>query len=326
MREKLEALAHLIADFREGEIEKPDAEHVNRWVSQFDSDAQEPILEELCHVWSALYLSQAKARRRIRRMIGSDGLGGANPAGYWSQTGILQVQEQGKSQGAMLRLFDEELGRIAGISLSDCNGANRFIYADDVLFTGFTLGNEIEEWLAKAPDKAHLEVFLFGLHTFGREKAEERLNRSIAASGKKISFSFYKDAVQFENRLQHRTFADVLWPESLPAEAEGFDQGEYPFKRRTPVNRTRIFSSDARRNVLEQALLKAGLKICRLSDNPVPSLRPLGFGPFAMGFGSLVLTWRNCPNNAPLALWWGDPSKPDWHPLSKWYPLVPRKP
>ncbi len=33
-----------------------------------------------------------------------------------------------------------------------------------------------------------------------------------------------------------------------------------------------------------------------------------------LGFGSLVVTFRNCPNNAPLALWVGDP----------WYPLFPR--
>jgi hypothetical protein len=30
-----------------------------------------------------------------------------------------------------------------------------------------------------------------------------------------------------------------------------------------------------------------------------------------LGFGSLIVTFRNCPNNAPLALWAGDP----WHPL-----------
>ena len=35
----------------------------------------------------------------------------------------------------------------------------------------------------------------------------------------------------------------------------------------------------------------------------------------SLGFGSLVVTFRNCPNNAPLALWAGDP----------WYPLFPRR-
>jgi hypothetical protein len=34
-----------------------------------------------------------------------------------------------------------------------------------------------------------------------------------------------------------------------------------------------------------------------------------------LGFGSTIVTFRNCPNNAPLAFWAGDP----------WYPLFPRK-
>ena len=33
-----------------------------------------------------------------------------------------------------------------------------------------------------------------------------------------------------------------------------------------------------------------------------------------LGFGSLIVTYRNCPNNAPLALWVDAP----------WYPLFPR--
>jgi hypothetical protein len=77
--------------------------------------------------------------------------------------------------------------------------------------------------------------------------------------------------------------------------------------------------------VLEQALVKAGLKIRSFSAKPKPILRPLGFGPFGMGFGSLFLSWRNCPNNAPLALWWGGKTEPPWHPFNRWYPLVPRK-
>jgi hypothetical protein len=67
------------------------------------------------------------------------------------------------------------------------------------------------------------------------------------------------------------------------------------------------------------------LRIRSFSQNPSPSLRPLGFGPFGVGFGSLFVTYRNCPNNAPLALWWGDPDADPSHPFSKWRPLVPRK-
>ena len=43
--------------------------------------------------------------------------------------------------------------------------------------------------------------------------------------------------------------------------------------------------------------------------------RPLGNMVLdTLGFGSMIVTFRNCPNNAPLALWTGDP----------WYPLFQR--
>ena len=44
--------------------------------------------------------------------------------------------------------------------------------------------------------------------------------------------------------------------------------------------------------------------------------RPLGNMVLkSLGFGSMIVTFRNCPNNTPLAFWAGDP----------WYPLFPRK-
>jgi ATP-dependent DNA helicase RecQ len=39
----------------------------------------------------------------------------------------------------------------------------------------------------------------------------------------------------------------------------------------------------------------------------------------------MLVTYRNCPNNAPLVLWYGNPSLPRSHPLSKWWPLFPRR-
>jgi hypothetical protein len=45
MRGKLSALAALIADYRQGEITEPDADHVERWVLQFDADELEPLMD-----------------------------------------------------------------------------------------------------------------------------------------------------------------------------------------------------------------------------------------------------------------------------------------
>jgi hypothetical protein len=77
-----------------------------------------------------------------------------------------------------------------------------------------------------------------------------------------------------------------------------------------------IFSSEAGRDLLEQQLLKAGLQIREECQYLKENHRPLGYMKLkTLGFGSLLVTFRNCPNNCPLAFWVDDP----------WYPLFPRK-
>jgi len=76
-----------------------------------------------------------------------------------------------------------------------------------------------------------------------------------------------------------------------------------------------IFSSDAGRQLLEEEFLKAGVRIRQMCPHLNQYQRPLGNMILdTLGFGSLIVTFRNCPNNAPLAFWAGDP----------WYPLFQR--
>ena len=43
----------------------------------------------------------------------------------------------------------------------------------------------------------------------------------------------------------------------------------------------------------------------------------LQFGNYGLGVGTMVVTYRNCPNTAPLALWWE---------VNRWWtPLLPRR-
>ena len=75
------------------------------------------------------------------------------------------------------------------------------------------------------------------------------------------------------------------------------------------------FATHDGRVALEQAFVKAGVKI--RNQSPLNDYqRPLGnIVMESMGFGALFATYRNCPNNAPLALWAGSP----------WIPLLPRQ-
>jgi hypothetical protein len=92
---------------------------------------------------------------------------------------------------------------------------------------------------------------------------------------------------------------------------------KYPPTLRQPgsLGTNALFATDAGRVLLEQEFLKAGARIRQLCPNLGATQRPLGHITLdTLGFGSLIVTFRNCPNNAPLALWVGEP----------WYPLFPR--
>lgn len=114
--------------------------------------------------------------------------------------------------------------------------------------------------------------------------------------------------------------SDVLRPASIPDTPDVrqyVDGMRYKPKLRNPgnVGNNSLFSSEEGRNLLEQEFLKAGIKIRKKCPNLGVTQRPLGHISLeSLGFGSLIVTFRNCPNNAPLALWVGDP----------WYPLFPR--
>jgi len=87
---------------------------------------------------------------------------------------------------------------------------------------------------------------------------------------------------------------------------------------------SKVFSDEQSRIVLESELLKVGFKLITYTDYDAggeihSKLRyPLGFasGGFGLGFGAMTITFRNCPNTVPLAL---------WMEAGGWTPLFRRK-
>ena len=112
----------------------------------------------------------------------------------------------------------------------------------------------------------------------------------------------------------------MLWPVAIPENAaiDRYISGlnlTPSLRQAGKVGKAGVFSSDSGRQLLEQEFLKAGVRIRGMCPNFNQYQRPLGYQMFdSLGFGSLIVTFRNCPNNAPLALWAGHP----------WYPLFPR--
>jgi hypothetical protein len=229
----------------------------------------------------------------------------------------------------MLKLFATCLKDECGLRIDDCGKAGGdFIYLDDVMFSGNRVGNDLERWInEKAPNVAHVHVIVVAWHTLGQYLVKRKLDSVVEKSGKKITIKYWR-CLTVENQKAHKDNSEVLWPTIAPNVAEVVNYmalpSKYPFEPRRPgPNAIEPFSSEAGRQVLESEFFIAGARIRAMSENPKPSIRPLGFSPFGVGFGSMLATYRNCPNNCPLAMWWGDPDATSG--ALHWYPLLQRE-
>lgn len=328
----LESIADTIKDYRTGEVPEPTPDHVDQWIQQFDDAVQVPLLREIDHVFKKTYFSRADVAEFFTGLVKQEKLAGSDPCNFWRAAYLLDIQEHGHSQTEICEIFSEALKQQCAIAIEECGSdGGAFIYLDDVLFSGGRIGNDISAWIANdAPTEATVHIVVIATHHLGRWLCFRRLKKEAADVGKQLDFHCWA-AVCYENRKACRYTSEVLWPTNVPDDADlkaYIEQEEkFPFVPRHPGGKLEhdIFSSEKGRQLLEQQLLLAGMRIRSFSQNPKRSLRPLGFSAFGLGFGSMIVTFRNCPNNSPLALWWGDPSAELGHPFRNWYPLLPRK-
>jgi len=323
----LEAVADTIKTYRTGEIEVPTPDHVDRWVSQFTPEAQIPFLREFAHVIDKSFVGHAEIVEFLTGLVTNVKLAGTSPVEYWSKVNFLRVQQNGVSQREMLKLFAECLRQQLGLDMSKCGDpSGDYVYLDDIVFTGSRVQADLESWIMNdAPAKAKVHVLVAVLHTSASDYLQRtRLPAAVAKSKKDITVKFWR-ILDVENQKANRNVSEVLWPVALPNDygiPEYASAQKFPFTPRTPGGKSVFFATEEGRQVLERELLIAGMKIRSHHAEPKQYLKPLGFGGFGVGFGSTLVTYRNCPNNAPLAIWWGEGASSG---ALQWYPLLPRK-
>lgn len=320
--EHLQGIATLIADYRSGEIAPIDAVRVDKWIRQFPEAVQLPLLAELAHVLGKTYLSKATFQNFLEMVASSEKFVGTDAKSFWQGVRFLDLQTVGNSQRDMLALFDAVLQAKFGLSIADC-GANphTYVYLDDALYSGGRIKSDLIKWIDfAAPPRAKVAIITIALHQLGEYFANGDITKAIKASGKNIEVSFWR-AIGVEDRKAYMGVSDVLRPTLIPndpaiqAYVEGL--GAAPILRTAGnIGGNGFFSSDAARILIEQEFLKAGVRVRGMCPHLNAYMRPLGCSLMkTTGFGSMVVTYRNCANNTPLVFWAGDP----------WYPLFPRK-
>lgn len=321
----LTSIAATIRPYRAGEITAPTAYHVDRWVRQFTPGNQMAFLRAFDSVMKESFITKTTLSEFFGKLVVSPRIVGTNPTRFWKKINFLRVQQNGTSQLDVLDLLDAQLQEELDICLDECGGhTGEYMYLDDTAFTGSRIIRDLELWIARdAPQKARLYLAVAIVHNGGWHYVKDRLNTAIEESGKEIELKpagYWK----LEDRKKFNRDADLLWPTKLPNDIDIHlyaESGQFPFVQRTQGGTSRFFSSEQSRQILESEFLIAGMLIRSRQNYPKDVLRPLGFSRFGVGFGSTIVTYRNCPNTTPLALWWGDGSDG----ALQWYPLLPRK-
>ncbi|APW45413.1 hypothetical protein RA876_02425 [Rhodoferax antarcticus] len=287
-------------------------------------------MAELDYAFDKTYFSKNEVANFFASQVKHKEIAGDNPCDFWRRANFLDIQEHGQSQGEILALFNDALIAHCGILVSDCGSdGGPFFYLDDVLFSGGRVGADLKAWIQNsAPVNATVHILVIGTHQLGEWQSIKGLKAAAEQAGKSIKFTCWA-AIRFENRKAYKNKSEVLWPAAVPNNAAVGAymalETKFPFEPRQAggVLENPVFSGEAGRQLLERELLLAGVKIRAGCQDPKRSMRPLGFSAFGLGFGSTIVTYRNCPNNCPLALWWGDATATSG--AMHWYPLLPRK-
>ena len=320
--ELVRSIASTIVDYRQGEITKPDANHVDTWIKQFDPSVQEPMLAELDHVLRKSYFTRAKVEQFLEGVLTAKKLAGGDPRNFWKKANFLNIQMGGNSQREMLAMFEAVLLRRCDLALGNCGSDDGpYIYLDDAIFTGNRIKTDLSAWIQlQAPSKAKVHVVVIGFHRGGQWYAKTNVGKVANAADKKVDITWWR-CLEIEDRKRYVANSDVLRPSTIPADAavQAYtEELEYSLVLR-PGNRVGengFFSSHEGRHLLEQEFLKTGAFIRSICPNLNQYQRPLGNTLLqTLGFGALIVTFRNCANNCPLAFWVDFP----------WYPLFPRK-
>jgi hypothetical protein len=323
----INSIVSRVSDYRVGDIDAFDYDHVERWIEQFadicDGSEQLIILQEIDRMLQKYYVSSKEAKAFIELVLETKELTGGFVENH-REIEFLDIQRNGKSQKELLSLLDEVMEEKYNISRDDCNlTPKKYIYFDDCMFSGNTLIYDIKDWIEDAVPNSELHFVFFGLYVKGLRYSNKKIKEW--ADEKNIKLTYWK-IHEFGADQHCKPFVvtgDRLIDEYVATIDERYQGGLF---RTSKINKEGLFSSENARNVVEKAFLRKGSYIITLPRNQKREMRPMGYDKLqTLGFGAMFVTYRNISNNCPLVLWWGDPSYDDTHPLGNWYPLFLRK-
>lgn len=326
----LESISNTISDYRSGEILAPTPEHVEKWISQFNKNIHFELLAEIDYLFKQTYIQKERVILFLSNLIYNTELTANSPMTFWKNSHILDIQQNGSSQRDMINILMPLLASELFEEISQDGIPNgSYVYIDDMLFTGNRAYSDLAAWMgSEITQKLNIHIIVMFAYQYGVYTCKRRLKEAALRLGKELKLQIWFIDI-LENRKAYKDRSDVFWLTNIPDNqiAKSYlSKSADVLEFRTPSERIAcdMFSSEKGRQLLEKELFIAGTKIINYCSSPSKSLPPFGFG-YGFGFGAAHITYRNCPNNCPLAFWWGNPNAGTRHPFQKWYPLLPRK-
>jgi hypothetical protein len=317
------ALASVLVDYRALDgYETISEDHVLAWIEQFNGSPSEKqaFLDELTNVLRSTYHTREGIRTWLRSLVKNPKLVGGSSEGFWANVNVLQLQPAERSQPEMNMLLTEVLGEELGIELPINNGGDVALYLDDAIFSGNTAVNVLADAYPNDKKPGKLIIAASDISTGGWYSLTTRLQER--GFGLPQGFT----VKMTENKSNMGSAADVLRLRDYPNDEKSqtyltqrLNGGPATVLRGLQGNQSKLFSNETARELLERMFWNAGLDCLENCTNLSANVRPLGYcsagGKNKTGFGSLFATYRNCPNNAPVALWASEP----------WFPLLRRR-
>jgi hypothetical protein len=342
MKEIADKLLETIKDYRNHDGIKLDSEHILNWAAQFGDDA-EFVLTEVSHIIPQVYISKEVAEKflieHIKELLKAFKY--ADIKQFLIDTEFLDLQLPHKSQPAILEIIEKILKEQSDLSYNDYKTFPKinFVYFDDILATGSTIGKHLVEWLtiknAAGISNADniinanykLSINLFCFHTWGHSFQKFRLKKEF---GDKIDSKInWVRNFEIENHAKwNNQSLNIAFPtENQPTNVKTYLAGlsatkyeDYAYRKDENPTKENFFTTQENRIIYENILLQKGISIIEMIKGSVkPNLRPLGLinpNYKTYGLGTHFFTWRNIPNNSPLVFWW----QVEGH---NWLPLFP---
>ena len=314
--------------------------HVERWVSQFEKNDVDFILDHTYRLLSKNYYSENEYDRLLNNVARDN-----RNEELFKRNCFICIQSHGSSQSYLTNklsyIICDEIGFDSPIfcyseNKHDISNFKHFTYLDDFSFSGKIIEDDIKNFIeSMSLNNVEINIFVFICHSQGFYNLKNRLKRFVSEKNLNITFCFnerFWGEVNNSTSTQYSCKSETYFPTRDTCDhilnIKGLTNcGLYkPNVFRVNSHENCILGSIDDRRKIEEIFSSFGFDIISNSIDPKKSMKPLGFSTYnGFGFGGNIFSYRNCPNNTPLVFWWGNYEKTGNNAIDCWYPLMKRK-